>query len=61
MRSSCCCSTDPGGVTILDFPDGPSAPGVVRCVNYTAHLGRWAVPITRDDLDQLVCGIDGCF
>jgi hypothetical protein len=21
---------------------------------------RWAVPITRDDLD-MVCGIDGCF
>lgn len=41
---------DPGGVTILDFPDGHEGQGVVRCVNYTAHLGRWAVPITREDL-----------
>ncbi len=41
---------DPGGVTILDFPDGHDGDGVVRCVNYTAHLGRWAVPITREDL-----------
>ncbi len=35
-----------------------------RCVNYTAHLGRWAIPVTRDaeDMgDDKVCGIDGCF
>ena len=34
-----------------------------RCVNYTAHLGRWAIPVTRDadDLGDKVCGIDGCF
>lgn len=58
------CRFDTGGVTIIDFPDGvvsPSGvPGVLRCLNYTAHLGRWAVPITRDDLEGL-CGIDGCF
>ncbi len=34
--------------------------GVARCLNYTAHLGRWAVPITRDDYQE-VCGIEGCF
>lgn len=31
-----------------------------RCHNYTAHLGRWAVPISLDT-ETLVCGIDGCF
>lgn len=47
---------DPGGVTILDFPDGHEGEGVVRCINYTAHLGRWAVPITREDLGtQCIC------
>jgi len=57
---------DNGGVSILDFPDGTHTPapgggyGNIRTLNYTAHLGRWAVPITRDDLDG-VCGIDGCF
>jgi probable phosphoglycerate mutase len=53
---------DAGGVSIIDFADGAKhgAGGVVRTHNYTAHLGRWAVPITRDDLD-MVCGIDGCF
>lgn len=49
---------DPGGVTILDFPDGHQGEGVVRCVNYTAHLGRWAVPITREDLGALVVWYD---
>ncbi|WIA41410.1 hypothetical protein OEZ86_004993 [Tetradesmus obliquus] len=48
------------GVSIIDFPDGARSGGVMRCLNYTAHLGRWAVPITRDDMD-MVCGIDGCF
>lgn len=52
---------DPGGVTVIDFPDGAAGgQGVVRCLNYSAHLGRWAVPITREDYD-VVCGIDGCF
>lgn len=52
---------DTGGVSIIDFPDGArTGDGVVRCVNYSAHLGRWAVPVTCEDLD-LVCGIDGCF
>ncbi|KAF6263231.1 phosphoglycerate mutase-like protein [Scenedesmus sp. NREL 46B-D3] len=51
---------DAAGVSIIDFPDGARSGGVMRCLNYTAHLGRWAVPITRDDMD-MVCGIDGCF
>lgn len=55
--------SDPGGVSIIEFPDGVEGEGVIRCLNYTAHLGRWAVPITRDDPDFLdsVCGIEGCF
>ena len=52
---------DCGGVTVVDFPREilPEA-GVVQCINYTAHLGRWSVPITHDDMDS-VCGIEGCF
>ncbi|EPS73846.1 hypothetical protein M569_00909, partial [Genlisea aurea] len=38
---------DAGSVSVVDFPDGPGRPGVVRCINYTAHLGRWSIPITR--------------
>ncbi|AQK57374.1 putative 2-carboxy-D-arabinitol-1-phosphatase [Zea mays] len=38
---------DEGSVSVIDFPDGPRGRGVVRCTNYTAHLGRWAIPITR--------------
>ena len=58
--------TSSGSVTVLDFPyiseGGPLVAGVVRCTNYTAHLGRWAVPVTRDDsVEYAVCGIDGCF
>lgn len=53
--------TTPGSVSIVEFRrDGaPLSPqtGIVRCVNYTAHLGRWSVPVTRDDLDSLE-GID---
>mgnify|MGYP006973846928 FL=1 len=41
---------DSGSVSVIDLPDGPEGEGVVRCVNYTAHLGRWAVPITKPDL-----------
>jgi 2-carboxy-D-arabinitol-1-phosphatase len=47
------------GVTVIEFPFSDNI-GVVRCHNYTAHLGRWAVPITSED-EVLVCGIDGCF
>jgi broad specificity phosphatase PhoE len=36
-----------GSVSVVDFPDGPSGRGVVRCLNYTAHLGRWSIPVTR--------------
>lgn len=45
---------------MIDFPDGPKHRGVLRCANYSAHLGRWAVPVTMDDW-ELVCGLDGCF
>mmetsp|Transcript_37750 Transcript_37750/g.67665 ORF Transcript_37750/g.67665 Transcript_37750/m.67665 type:complete len:126 (-) Transcript_37750:226-603(-) len=52
---------DTAGVTVIDFPDNSTdGLGNVRCSNYTAHLGRWAVPITVEDMD-LVCGVDGCF
>lgn len=37
---------DAGSISVIDFPDGPSQRGVIRCTNYTAHLGRWSVPIT---------------
>ncbi len=50
---------DTGAVSIVDFADGVAAPGTLRTLNYSAHLGRWAVPLTLDDLDE-VCGIDGC-
>ena len=33
-------------LSVIDFPDGAEGQGVVRCLNYTAHLGRWAVPVT---------------
>ncbi|KAI4322377.1 hypothetical protein L6164_022080 [Bauhinia variegata] len=42
---------DAGSVSVLDFPDGPKGRGVVRCINYTAHLGRWSIPITRSTED----------
>lgn len=38
---------DAGSISVIDFPDGPSGRGVVRCINYSAHLGRWSIPITR--------------
>ncbi|MCO5574060.1 hypothetical protein L7F22_027837 [Adiantum nelumboides] len=41
---------DTGSLSVIDLPDGPSDRGVVRCLNYTAHLGRWAVPITLPTL-----------
>eukprot|EP00850_Spirogloea_muscicola_P020794 SM000227S07440 [mRNA] locus=s227:78354:82372:- [translate_table: standard] len=41
---------DPGSVSVIDFPDGATGKGVVRCLNYTAHLGRWSVPVTRPSL-----------
>ncbi|CAL0329037.1 unnamed protein product [Lupinus luteus] len=40
---------DAGSVSVLDFPEGPKGRGVVRCINYTAHLGRWSIPITRSE------------
>ena len=56
--------TDPGSISILELPFASSGDKmvVVRCMNYTAHLGRWAVPIARDDMDSdVLCGIEGCF
>jgi probable phosphoglycerate mutase len=41
---------DSGSVSVIDLPDGPEGRAVVRCVNYTAHLGRWSVPITKPTL-----------
>ncbi|KAK1299798.1 hypothetical protein QJS10_CPB13g01678 [Acorus calamus] len=43
---------DAGSISVIDFPDGPDGRGVIRCVNYTAHLGRWSIPITRSTLDD---------
>lgn len=46
---------DAGSISVIDFPDGPDGPGgrgVIRCINYTAHLGRWSIPITRSTLDD---------
>ncbi|KAL8136749.1 hypothetical protein V2J09_002750 [Rumex salicifolius] len=37
---------DEGSITVIDFPDGIDGRGVIRCINYTAHLGRWSIPIT---------------
>ncbi|CAN1171521.1 Probable 2-carboxy-D-arabinitol-1-phosphatase [Linum perenne] len=43
---------DAGSISVLDFPDGATGKGVVRCINYTAHLGRWSIPITRSTVDD---------
>ncbi|KAM1310004.1 hypothetical protein ACFX13_006776 [Malus domestica] len=43
---------DAGSISVIDFPDGPNGIGVIRCINYTAHMGRWATPITRSTLDD---------
>ncbi|KAA8550220.1 hypothetical protein F0562_001904 [Nyssa sinensis] len=43
---------DAGSISLVDFPDGPTRRGVIRCINYTAHLGRWSIPITRSTLDD---------
>ncbi|KAL6976398.1 2-carboxy-D-arabinitol-1-phosphatase [Sarracenia purpurea var. burkii] len=43
---------DAGSISVIDFPDGPAGKGVIRCINYTAHLGRWSIPITRSALDD---------
>ncbi|KAL0436329.1 UNVERIFIED_CONTAM: 2-carboxy-D-arabinitol-1-phosphatase [Sesamum radiatum] len=43
---------DAGSISVVDFPDSPSGRGVIRCINYTAHLGRWSIPITRSTLDD---------
>jgi len=38
---------DNGSISVIDFPDGSGGRGIVRCINYTAHLGRWSIPVTR--------------
>ncbi|PON75257.1 Histidine phosphatase [Trema orientale] len=43
---------DAGSISVVDFPDGPAGRGVIRCINYTAHLGRWSIPITRSTVDD---------
>lgn len=43
---------DDGSISVIDFPDGPAGGGVIRCINYTAHLGRWSIPITRSTVDD---------
>ncbi|CAL5219736.1 g1633 [Coccomyxa viridis] len=57
--------TGGGSITLIGFPGVAQADtmhkGVIQCTNFTAHLGRWAVPVTRDDAEYAVCGIDGCF
>ncbi|KAF5751598.1 2-carboxy-D-arabinitol-1-phosphatase [Tripterygium wilfordii] len=40
---------DAGSISVIDFPD---ARGIIRCINYTAHLGRWSIPITRPTMDD---------
>ncbi|KAE9620601.1 putative 2-carboxy-D-arabinitol-1-phosphatase [Lupinus albus] len=42
---------DAGSISVLDFPEGPKGGGIGRCINYTAHLGRWSIPITRSAED----------
>nr|DAD31318.1 TPA_asm: hypothetical protein HUJ06_010169 [Nelumbo nucifera] len=41
-----------GSISVIDFPDGPTGRGVIRCINYTAHLGRWSIPVTRPTVDD---------
>ncbi|XP_071724121.1 probable 2-carboxy-D-arabinitol-1-phosphatase [Rutidosis leptorrhynchoides] len=43
---------DQGSISLIDFPDGPTGRGVIRCINYTAHLGRWSIPITRQTAED---------
>ncbi|KAH7848371.1 hypothetical protein Vadar_002050 [Vaccinium darrowii] len=43
---------DAGSISVIDFPDGSAGRGVIRCINYTAHLGRWSIPITRSVPDD---------
>ncbi|XP_059627269.1 probable 2-carboxy-D-arabinitol-1-phosphatase [Cornus florida] len=44
------CHLDSGSISVVDFPDGPAGRAVIRCINYTAHLGRWSIPITKSTL-----------
>ncbi|XP_010243762.1 PREDICTED: probable 2-carboxy-D-arabinitol-1-phosphatase [Nelumbo nucifera] len=43
---------DAASISVIDFPDGPTGRGVIRCINYTAHLGRWSIPVTRPTVDD---------
>ncbi|KAM7259669.1 hypothetical protein ACFE04_015410 [Oxalis oulophora] len=44
---------DEGSISVIDFPDKPTGEGVFCCINYTAHLGRWSIPITRTSLNEI--------
>ncbi|KAF9591143.1 hypothetical protein IFM89_002098 [Coptis chinensis] len=43
---------DAGSISVIDFPDGPAGRGEIRCINYTAHLGRWSIPVMRSMVDK---------
>lgn len=43
---------DTGSISVIDFPDGANGRGVIRCLNYTSHLGRWSVPVTRPSMND---------
>lgn len=47
-------------MTTIEFPDGVQRPGVLRCCNYSSHLGRWAIPISQTFAEEDLCGLDGC-
>lgn len=42
---------DAGSISVIEFPDGANGRGVIRCLNYTSHLGRWSVPVTRPSMN----------
>lgn len=47
-----CFHVDAGSISVVDFPDGVNDRGVISCINFSAHLGRWAIPITRSTWDD---------
>lgn len=54
---------DHGGLSLVEVAawQGAGLQAVLRCTNYTAHLGRWAPPLTEPDPESLLCGPEGCF
>ncbi len=49
---------DTGSMTVLEYPDG--GPPVLRCSNYTSHLGRFARPVADSSVDAGV-GLESLF